>query len=280
MSLMPYPMRRASISQALIDMPKPYQGEPQRYRLTANQPIPPPRKRMSFWFRTRWVRTLSRPVHRDTVNLLHAEVKPPPLVVRLPLKMLRFLPEAATIWAQKHFPEWFLPSTLIVKCRKRNDPEHVNWLPADHEPPYMSKFDTEIMAYDQLKDLQGIAIPKFLGRTICRGKHAMLLQDVPGAYLSNPDGATLTYNEMRDLLERCYYELAEFSAVQINPSTRNFVLSPNRQRLMTVDLEHIIMDHPDLILLDFDSICAQGGVARTYVGLQRYYRKEGYLEPA
>ncbi|CAG9986378.1 unnamed protein product [Clonostachys byssicola] len=280
MSLAPYPIRRASLTQALIDMPKPYEGEPERYRLTANQPVPPPRKRMSFWFRTRWVRTLSRPVHRDTVDLLHAEVKPPPLVVRLPLKMLRFLPEAATIWAQKHFPEWFLPSTLVVKCRRQNDPEHVTWLPADQEPPYLSKFDAEIRTYNQLKELQGITIPKFLGRTICRDKHAMLLQDVPGAYLSNPDGATLTYDELRDLLERCFYDLSEFSAVQTNPSTRNFVVSPDRQSLTAVDLENIHIGYPEPTLLDFDSLCTQGGVTRKYVGSQRFYRQEGYLEPA
>ncbi|CAH0046381.1 unnamed protein product [Clonostachys solani] len=235
---------------------------------------------MSFWFRTRWVKTLSRPVHRNTVNLLHAQVKPPPMVVRLPLRMLRFLPKAVSTWARKHFPEWFLPSTLIVKCRKPNDPERIKCLLPDGEPPYLSHFDSEIMAYERLKDLQGVTIPKFLGRTKCNGRHAMLIQDVPGAYLSDPKGATLTYDEVRDLMEKCYSELAEFSAVQTDPSTRNFVLLPGRQRLMTVDLESMIIGYPDQLLLDFDTVCSLGAVTRRYLGLQKHFRKEGFLEAA
>ncbi|VUC36983.1 unnamed protein product [Clonostachys rosea] len=281
MSRYPGFSRRASIYQAHIDMPKPYAGEPQRYRVTPNHPdLTPPRQRLGFWFRTRFVRTLSRPVHRAAANLLHAKVKPPPLVVRLPLKLLRLLPEGVTIWAKKHFPEWFLPSTLIVKCRKPSDTDQSEFLPPDREEPWMSNFDTEILAYEKLKDLQGITIPKFLGRTTCNGQQAMLIQDIPGSYLSNPEGATLTYDEVRDLLEQCYKELADYDAIQTDPSTRNFVLVPDRQRLMTVDLEFMAIGYPEQTVTDFDTIASQGSALRRYLGLQKHFREEGLLEPA
>lgn len=58
-------------------------------------------------------------------------------------------------WITSAFPEWFLPSNNIIIKREKTDKEAV-----------IAKelFDTEVQAYERLKDLQGLLVP------ICYGQ--------------------------------------------------------------------------------------------------------------
>lgn len=83
------------------------------------------------------------------------------------------------------FPEWFLPSKTILKCKKDQEREDMDAL-----------FQAELKAYERLKPLQGMTIPRLYGTARYEGQDALLLQHLPGPTLADPEGATMTLDEV------------------------------------------------------------------------------------
>jgi hypothetical protein len=93
---------------------------------------------------------------------------------------------------------------------------------------------------------------------------------MPGSNLSEPESGTLTFDEAKELLEKCYLELAQYKACQTDCNIRNFILLPDRKRLMTVDLE----------LLNFHAVGYPQDLLGSYLRMQKCLRFDGLLEAA
>ncbi|EAQ83345.1 hypothetical protein CHGG_09749 [Chaetomium globosum CBS 148.51] len=75
-------------------------------------------------------------------------------------------------------------------------------------------FHTEVEAYRRLKPLQGVVIPQFYGCLRYNGSRAMLVEQLGGASLSSPEGATMELEELSALLQACYRALHAFGVHQ------------------------------------------------------------------
>uniref|UniRef100_A0A8H7NLV2 Uncharacterized protein n=1 Tax=Bionectria ochroleuca TaxID=29856 RepID=A0A8H7NLV2_BIOOC len=102
---------------------------------------------------------------------------------------------------------------------------------------------------------------------------------MPGSNLSEPESGTLTFDEAKELLEKCYLELAQYKACQTDCNIRNFILLPDRKRLMTVDLEYMVV-LTDEKLLNFHAVGYPQDLLGSYLRMQKCLRFDGLLEAA
>ncbi|KAI8675234.1 hypothetical protein NCS57_00423700 [Fusarium keratoplasticum] len=97
--------------------------------------------------------------------------------------------------------------------------------------------DTEIRAYKQLKPVQGVVVPVYYGEVRCNGFRSIIVQDVGGASLREPEGILLEFDEFARLLEECYVALISFSVNLEDSQLGNFILVDGK--VMAVDLEMV-----------------------------------------
>lgn len=138
------------------------------------------------------------------------------------------LPSAVRAWFESSFPEWSLPSRIVLKRQKEG------W---DEE------FETEKAAYERLKPLQGVVIPKCYGELRYNGAKALLLSDIGGVCLATPEGALLEVAELRRLLHEAFTALGRFGALHDDTKLDNFHLVGDK--IMVMDLESVSMDLSD-----------------------------------
>lgn len=138
-------------------------------------------------------------------------------------------------------------------------------------------FHTEVEAYRRLKPLQGVVIPQFYGCLRYNGSRAMLVEQLGGASLSSPEGATMELEELSALLQACYRALHAFGVYQDDSNLSNFQLVDGR--IMMLDLESAVF-HCSADNLAFFMASSIGHLADHYVSMQEYYRHEGSLEAA
>jgi hypothetical protein len=138
-------------------------------------------------------------------------------------------------------------------------------------------FDTEVKAYDRLKPLQRVVIPRCYGRLSYNGTRALLLEHLGGVSLASPEGATLELEELSELLQPCYRALHAFGVHHDDPHPSNFQLVDGKT--MVLDLERVMFG-----LSAKENVFFMGtniwDIADRYRGLQAYYRYEGLLEAA
>jgi predicted unusual protein kinase regulating ubiquinone biosynthesis (AarF/ABC1/UbiB family) len=138
-------------------------------------------------------------------------------------------------------------------------------------------FETELKAYNQLRPLQGAAIPRCYGSCRYNGTDALLLERLEGVSLGSPEGATLKLEQLAELLDPCYRALHSFGVDHGDPHPGNFQLLDGK--LVVLDLEQIEFDMPaeeqDLFLK-----LSIGNVLDRYRWLQAGFRAQGLLVAA
>lgn len=189
---------------------------------------------------------------------------------RLIHAVLGYLPESVRAWAQWAFPEWFLPSNVILKKEKKPT-EDID------AAGVKELFDTEVRAYRRLKPLQGSVVPVLYGQVWHRGTRALLMQDVGGVSLGEPEGALLDLDELSRLLQECYRATHAFGVHPSDIQLRNFHLV--RGKLMVLDLELVEWDmSPELNTHHL--VCQIYELAERYQERRAYFRRHGLLEAA
>jgi hypothetical protein len=102
--------------------------------------------------------------------------------------LFRWLPSPLRSWANASFPEWLLPTKIVLK----------------QKDGWEEEFDNEIAAYERLKCLQGLVIPRCYGQAQYEGTHALVLSDIGGVCVVEPEGAVLSVQDMRLLFDKHY----------------------------------------------------------------------------
>ena len=195
-------------------------------------------------------------VHQPAVAIFAAEV-------------LSLLPACARSWAELHFPEWFLPDRIVLKtCRTGDD--------IDDEVA-AELFDTELKAYNRLRPLQGIVVPRCFGVAWYKDTRALVLADVGGHSLATPEAGTLTLEQLSAMLQECYRALHAFGVHQDDSLPGNFVLVG--RKLMAVDFEKAVFDQSADDNAYYMADCIMD-VADKYNRLRRTWRFDGFLEAA
>jgi hypothetical protein len=177
------------------------------------------------------------------------------------------LPAFAQSWIRATFPEWFLPSNVVLKQQRRGEEQEI----------MEELFDTEVKAYAQLKPLQGLVIPTSYGRLRYNGTRALVLEHLGGVSLSSPEGATLRLEELSALLQPCYRVLHAFGVHYDDPNLSNFQLVNGK--VMVLDLESAVFDlsaDGQAFFLKTSIECLAG----RYRSMQAYYWHDGLLEAA
>ncbi|CAG9986281.1 unnamed protein product [Clonostachys byssicola] len=265
--------------QLLADMqPRPIPGEPERYRVTEKAIGKPwdvcPLRPLNFWFRTRRVFAFGHPISPRTPNVYALHLQPPSAFVRFLLHLLQSFPSFIRSWFHLHLPEWFLPNRIVLKCQKRGtDVEY-----ADDER-LERLFEAEHYAYNRLKPIQGLTIPRCYGSTHFSGRKALILQHCPGETLEQPEAATLSYSESKKLLGDSFNEMADQGAVQQDASLSNFILAPDKRRITAVGLERVTFPNTSEDI-ECHSLLSMQTTLENYLGRQRFLRSDGYLEAA
>lgn len=138
--------------------------------------------------------------------------------------LLRCLLPSLRAWAHSSFPEWFLPTNIVLKRQKDG------W---DEE------FHTERSIYEQLACLQGLVIPICYGQVQHDGKRCLVLSDIGGACVATPEGTVLTEQDIQPLFEQALGTLASHGISHGDLKLDNFHLvgSPGNRTIMIVDLE-------------------------------------------
>lgn len=138
-------------------------------------------------------------------------------------------------------------------------------------------FDIEIEAYQRLKPLQGVIIPKFYGLLRYNGTRAMLLERLGGFSMSDPEGATMTLEELSSLLQPCYRAIDDFGVHQDDANLSNFQLVDGKIKVL--DFESAVFHYSADQRVHFITSSVRH-LARHYLSMQVYYRHEGSLEAA
>ncbi|KAL2255334.1 hypothetical protein VTK26DRAFT_3587 [Humicola hyalothermophila] len=255
-----------------IELPKHrHPGEPEKYRLSnarlqgagKHTPTSTP---IGFWFRTRYISALSSDLACDRPHLRLLQIRPSALAALI-ARCVSFLPAFAQVWVKSVFVEWFLPDRAVLKTQKQDAEEEIT----------TELFETEVKAYSQLKPLQGIVIPRCYGRLRFNGVRALLLEHLGGVSLVSPEGATLTLQELSDLLQPCYRALHAFGVHHEDPHLGNFQLVDGK--MMVLDFERVAF-HLSPEARIFFMKTNIWDLADRYLDAQVYYRHEGLLEAA
>lgn len=140
-------------------------------------------------------------------------------------------------------------------------------------------FNTEVLAYERLKPLQGTVVPicYSYGRARFRGARALILQDVGGISLFEPAGATLELEGLRHLLQECYHALHALGVHHDDPKLEHFRLVNGK--LMVLDFERVAFDqsteeHANLMAAHVDDLATQ------YQSIRPSLQNNGLLEAA
>ncbi|KAK4670156.1 uncharacterized protein QC763_0039880 [Podospora pseudopauciseta] len=161
-------------------------------------------------------------------NVFLLDVPPNPIASWL----LSWMPQLVRSWLQRLLPEWFLPTTVILKERN---------------PTKADSYENEIDTYLHLRSLQGTHIPRLFGEVTVSDPHAQRYQiskrPTPAILLENVEGVSLHNLPTEELgnprllreLEDIYNLLTEKGVVHGDPRLHNFIRA--HQRIVAIDFE-------------------------------------------
>lgn len=150
-----------------------------------------------FRFGSRRITGTGAPTHSHP-NVLRVRVHTSILQSALQT-LLSWPPTLLRTWTESSFPEWLLPTSVIVRNQK------VGW---DEE------FETkpEVTAYQKLKCLQGVVIPIFHGEVQCESQPALYLPAIGGACVAKPQALC----SERTISDRCSTKRSAPSQVSVS----------------------------------------------------------------
>ncbi|PFH55142.1 hypothetical protein XA68_10615 [Ophiocordyceps unilateralis] len=184
-----------------------------------------PKKTIYFRFGTRIIAATGAQTDREHPNVLRLSIHDS-VVHRVVRTLLQLLPTALRSWVQSTFPEWVLPTKIVLKKSKDN---------------WEQEFITEKATYDKLRCLQGHVIPINYGQIEYDGAPALILSDIGGASLAEPEGAVLNDQELQPLLSQALGALASLGISHDDIKLDNFhLVGQDRDKIiMVVDLERV-----------------------------------------
>jgi tRNA A-37 threonylcarbamoyl transferase component Bud32 len=138
-------------------------------------------------------------------------------------------------------------------------------------------FEVELQAYRRLRLLQGQVVPILFGHVAINGSRCLLLQDVGGVSLTDPEGALLGLETLTRLLDNCLSSLTALGVLHEDAHPANFRLVDGR--LFALDFE---MSEFDLPVEEnaFFTKCEIGHVGDRYQEVRRLLWFEGLLQSA
>ncbi len=137
-------------------------------------------------------------------------------------RLINLLPSPARARLESWFPEWSLPSRLVLKKQK---------------DVWDEEFETEKAAYAKLRPLQGVVIPRYFVELVFEEKRAIVLSDIGGAALATPEGLLLELPELRRLVHQALDAFIPFGIFPSDIKLDNYHLTGSK--VMVVDLERV-----------------------------------------
>ncbi|KAL2143200.1 hypothetical protein VTI28DRAFT_278 [Corynascus sepedonium] len=183
-------------------------------------------KDIQFGFRH--FRAPAKRIYADR-HVFRLNVPPSPIQCWLP----SWTPQLVRSWLQRLLPEWFLPTSVILKERN---------------PEKADNYENEIDTYLHLRSLQGTHIPRLFGEVAVSYPHAqrryqMSKRPTPAILLENVEGVPLHHLPTEDLgnprlleeLQGMYNLLTEEGVVHGDPRLHNFLRVD--KRIVAIDFE-------------------------------------------
>ncbi|GKU09528.1 unnamed protein product [Fusarium langsethiae] len=176
-----------------------------------------------FRFGTRTIQATGSTADHCHPNVLLLRIEPS-FVQRAVQLLFRVLSLTTGPWVESKFPEWFLPDRIVLKSQK---------------PDWEEEFDNELLAYNKLQPVQSITVPKFYGMVQHENTRALILSDIGGHCVANPEGAVLDEQDMRTLFYHAFKSINKFGVSYEDPKLDNFHLvnDEGKDKIMIVDLE-------------------------------------------
>ncbi|KAK1773026.1 hypothetical protein QBC45DRAFT_428647 [Copromyces sp. CBS 386.78] len=175
-------------------------------------------------------RRFQAPATRISANrsVFLLDVPPSPIACWLP----SWMPQLVRSLLQRLLPEWFLPTTVILKERN---------------PAKADSYENEIAAYQDLQQLQGHCIPRLFGQAAIHDhrqtRYQMSKLPIPGILLEKVEGVPLHNFPAEELgdrlleqLQETYRLLTEEGVVHGDPNLHNFI-RVNNERTVAIDFE-------------------------------------------
>lgn len=159
------------------------------------------------------------------------KIKKPSILDYIPILFIRSILENLVNFCPKiktTYPEWFLPSVVIVKKRK---------------PGWDKEFEVEKLMYRRLQSLQGRFIPYFYGEARYDGSPALVLSEIIGQRLYD---LTMKYGEDDEFerkLEEAYKALTSYGVTHGDTKLDNAI--DVGDRVMLIDLEQAEIDETE-----------------------------------
>ncbi|KAH6618244.1 hypothetical protein B0J18DRAFT_459302 [Chaetomium sp. MPI-SDFR-AT-0129] len=173
-------------------------------------------------------------------NILSVSLPPSPFATTLQ-HLAAYLPAPVSHFlAHRLIPEWFLPSRVILKQRRRDTY-------AD-EDVHVARFTREVDVYERLgkAGLQGAGVgeegivPRMYGRTHFEGRDAIVLQEVPGMSLRAPEMVAREWEgDLEGMVRECYEKLVGAGGWHEEAWLENLWVVPGgerRERVVVVGL--------------------------------------------
>lgn len=143
------------------------------------------------------------------------------------------MPQIVRSWLVRFLPEWFLPTSVILKERN---------------PQRADSYENEIDTYHRLQSLQGTHIPRFFGEVAViyppsemryqisqRPTPAILLENVKGVPLQDLSIEELEDRRLHEELRCVYDKLTEHGVLHGDPRLHNFLR--HHERVVAIDFE-------------------------------------------
>ncbi|KAK4204855.1 hypothetical protein QBC40DRAFT_303153 [Triangularia verruculosa] len=178
-------------------------------------------------FRSRCFTALAKRIYANR-HVFLLTVPPNPITCWLS----SWTPQLVRSWLQRMLPEWFLPTTVILKERN---------------PQKADSYENEVDTYRHLQSLQGRCIPLFFGEVAIRNHEqtryqiskrpvpAILLGDVKGVSLHCLQAEELGDPRLLEKLQAMYDLLTEKGVVHGDPALHNFLYVDGR--IVALDFE-------------------------------------------
>ncbi|KAF4340757.1 hypothetical protein FBEOM_5318 [Fusarium beomiforme] len=184
-----------------------------------------------FQFGTRTIQAKGEVSDRSHPNILRLQIQQTAFG-RVVQSLFWFLSKTTGPWLQQKFPELFLLERIVLKSQK---------------PNWEAEFTHEIVAYNRLRPIQGLTIPKLYGMVQYVNTPALVPSDIRGSSVATPEGAVLDEQGIEPLFYHALTSLNEYSICHDDIKLDNFhlVSDEGKDKIMIVDLESADFDQTE-----------------------------------
>ncbi|KAK5999036.1 hypothetical protein PT974_01423 [Cladobotryum mycophilum] len=180
---------------------------------------------VNFRFGTRSITATGRIADREHPNVRLLTIQPS-TVSRFVTALTALLPKPIQAFIRRWFPEWFLPSAIVLKTQK---------------PRWEEEFDLELANYKALQSLQGVLIPCHYGIAYYQGIRSHVMSDIGGLNIceteeTSPEAVPV----IGEMLRQAIATLAHSGFSQGDLRIANFHVVGDK--MMMIDLEQVYLE--------------------------------------